>query len=401
MRVIEPFGGPRERDARLDALQDAHLRLLETPNEPLNATNGVYQRWQNPVITADHTPLDWRYDLDPASNPFLLERLGVNATFNAGALYRSGRHQVLVRVEGDDRKSFFALAESASGVDGFRFVGQPIELPQTPEPETNAYDMRLTEHEDGWIYGLYCAERKDLTQPDDVSAADAQCAIVRTRDLATWERLPDLKTRQGQQRNVVLHPEFVDGKYGLYTRPQDGFISAGSKGGIGWSLVDNMADAVIGDETVVDARVYHTINESKCGQGPPPIRTQRGWMHLAHGVRNTAAGLRYVLYMFMTDLAEPWRVTHRPAGHFMAPRGAERVGDVSNVLFCNGWTVDERGAVFIYYASSDTRLHVATSTVERLVDYVCNTPQDGLTSAECVKIRNALIEGNRKFAVKG
>lgn len=394
---ITPISGPLEHDSRLRMLIAEHAALLDAVNEPVESNNGIYQRWINPVVTAAHAPLEWRYDLNPQTNPFLMERLGVNAAFNAGAIYFEGKHVVAVRVEGHDRKSFFALAESENGVEGFRFRDKPIALPQTDDPETNAYDIRLTPHEDGWIYGLYCAERSDPAQPDDVSAADAQCAIVRTRDLASWERLPDLKTKHGQQRNVVLHPEFVDGKYALYTRPQDGFISAGSKGGIGWALVEDMTDAAIGDEAVVDARVYHTINESKCGQGPAPIKTARGWMHLAHGVRNTAAGLRYVLYMFMTDLDEPWRVTHRPAGYFMAPEGAERIGDVSNVLFCNGWTVDPDGTVFIYYASSDTRLHVATSTVERLVDYVCNTPEDALTSAGCVEVRNVLIERNRQY----
>ena len=388
--------GPDDFDARLRQLRADQERLLARENTPTSTTNGVVQRWANPIVTADHVPLDWRYDLNRASNPFLMERLGINATFNAGAIFYKGKHVVMVRVEGHDRKSFFALAESETGVDGFRFRGGPIALPQTADPETNAYDTRLTEHEDGWIYGLYCAERPDRSQPNDVSAADAQCAIIRTRDLETWERLPDLKTRHGQQRNVVLHPEFVDGAYALYTRPQDGFIEAGSKGGIGWALVEDMTRAEIADEFVIDSRTYHTINEAKCGQGPAPIKTGAGWLHLAHGVRNTAAGLRYVLYMFVTDLEEPWRVTHRPSGYFMAPEGAERVGDVSNVLFCNGWTVGSDGTVYIYYASSDTRLHVATSSVERLIDYACNTPEDALTSAGSVEVRNTLIERNRQ-----
>lgn len=389
--------GPKAFDERLAELRAEHAQLLSRPNAPIGATNGIYHRWQNPVVTAAHVPLEWRYDLNAKSNPFLMERLGVNAAFNAGAIFHEGKHVLAVRVEGCDRKSFFALADSETGVDGFRFRDAPIALPQTDDPETNAYDMRLTAHEDGWIYGLYCAERKDRSQMDDVSAADAQCGIVRTRDLTTWERLPDLRTKHGQQRNVVLHPEFVNGKYGLYTRPQDGFIEAGSKGGIGWSLVDDMTAAEIGEELVVDARVYHTVNEAKCGQGPAPLRTDAGWLHLAHGVRNTAAGLRYVLYMFMTDLAEPWRITHRPSGYFMAPEGEERVGDVSNVLFCNGWTQAPSGDVFIYYASSDTRMHVATSTIDRLVDYVCNTPEDTLTSSGSVAVRTALIERNRRL----
>ena len=380
--------------SRLAALSGAHEILLTRQNHPLAAHNGIYRRWEHPVVTADHTPLFWRYDLDAATNPFLMERLGVNATFNAGALYRGGKYLVVVRVEGMDRKSFFAIAESPTGVDQFRFWDYPIALPQTEEPDTNVYDMRLTAHEDGWIYGLFCTERKDKSQPNDASAADAQCGIARTQDLVTWERLPDLVTRSGQQRNVVLHPAFVNGKFALYTRPQDGFISVGSGGGIGWGLADDMTKAVIESETVIDKKVYHTIKEVKNGQGPAPIKTAKGWLNLAHGVRNTAAGLRYVLYMFMTDLNEPWRVTHAPSGYFIAPEGDERVGDVSNVAFSNGWIANENGEVFIYYASSDTRLHVATSTVERLIDYVVNTPEDPLTSAACVAQRSALIAKN-------
>ncbi|MDR3527074.1 MAG: glycosidase [Rhizomicrobium sp.] len=380
--------------SRLAALTDAHEALVTRLNQPLAAHNGVYQRWEHPVVTADHTPLSWRYDFDPATNPFLMERLGVNATFNAGALYRDGKYLVVVRVEGMDRKSFFAIAESPNGVDHFRFWDYPIALPQTDRPDTNVYDMRLTAHEDGWIYGLFCTERKDLSLPNDASAADAQCGIARTKDLVAWERLPDLVTSSGQQRNVVLHPEFVNGKYALYTRPQDGFISVGSGGGIGWGLADDMTNAVIETEIVIDKKVYHTIKEVKNGQGPAPIKTAQGWLNLAHGVRNTAAGLRYVLYMFMTDLNEPWRVTHTPSGYFIAPEGAERVGDVSNVAFSNGWIANEKGDVFIYYASSDTRLHVATSTVERLIDYVVNTPEDPLTSAQCVAQRSSLAAKN-------
>lgn len=387
--------------ARLAGLRAEQAALLVMPNTPVSQDNGIYRRYLNPVVTAAHVPLEWRYDLNPETNPFMMERLGINATFNAGAMLwpnnGDGKYVVMVRVEGNDRKSFFAVAESPNGIDNFRFWPRPVVLPQTDEPDTNVYDMRLTQHEDGWIYGLFCTERKDLTQPNDLSAAVAQCGIARTRDLVTWERLPDLKTNSGQQRNVVLHPEFIDGKYALYTRPQDGFISVGSGGGIGWGLCDDMTNAVIDSETIVDNKVYHTIKELKNGQGPAPIRTSDGWLHLAHGVRNTAAGLRYVLYMFMTDLEQPWIVTHAPGGHFIAPEGDERVGDVSNVTFANGW-IETGGKVFIYYASSDTRLHVATSTVAQLVDYCRNTPADPLTSAACVQQRIDLIARNEAFA---
>ncbi|MDC7675578.1 glycoside hydrolase family 130 protein [Asticcacaulis machinosus] len=382
-------------DDRFNDLIGQQRDLLAKPNIVEENHNGIYRRCLNPVITPDHVPVDWRYDLSPQSNPLGLERLGINATFNAGAIYIDGGYRVVVRVEGHDRKSFFAVAESATGVDGFEFWDYPVVLPQTDEPDTNVYDMRLTLHEDGYIYGLFCTERKDMSQPHDLSAAVAQCGIVRTHDMKTWERLPDLVTRSGQQRNVVLHPEFIDGKYGLYTRPQDGFISVGAGGGIGWGLSTDMTRAVIEHEVIVDNKAYHTIKELKNGQGPAPIKTPEGWLHLAHGVRNTAAGLRYVLYMFMTDLNEPWRVTHAPGGHFIAPQGAERVGDVSNVVFSNGWIVNESSEVFIYYASSDTRLHVAVSTIERLVDYCLNTPEDPLTSAACVAQRVQLIERNR------
>ncbi|HUO97155.1 MAG TPA: glycosidase [Rhizomicrobium sp.] len=379
---------------RLEKLEASYEALILEPNHPAKHHNGIYRRWDRPVLTARHAPLFWRYDLDYATNPFLMERLGINATFNAGAIHLGGKYLVVVRVEGNDRKSFFAVAESPSGVDRFRFRDYPVVMPQTGEPDTNVYDMRLTAHEDGWIYGLFCTERKDLAQPGDESAATAQCGIARTHDLAAWERLPDLVTHSGQQRNVVLHPEFVKGKYALYTRPQDGFISVGSGGGIGWGLSDTMTNACIDEEVIVDRKRYHTIKEVKNGQGPAPIKTPKGWLHLAHGVRNTAAGLRYVLYMFMTALDEPWRVTHAPGGHFIAPEGEERVGDVSNVVFCNGWIVNEKGEVYIYYASSDTRLHVATSTVERLLDYAINTPADPLTSGGCVDQRVALIRKN-------
>lgn len=379
---------------RLAQLEDRHQTLLAAPNRQQLSDNGIYAKWQNPILTPEHTPLTWRYDLDPQSNPFLMERLGVNATFNSGALYWQRKYLLVVRVEGTDRKSFFAIAESPTGTDQFRFWDYPVTLPQTTEPDTNVYDMRLTAHEDGWIYGLFCTERKDKSQLADTSAAIAQCGIARTHDLKKWERLPDLISHSGQQRNVVLHPQFVDGKYGLFTRPQDGFISVGNGGGIGWSLVDNMTRAELSAETIVDGKVYHTIKEIKNGQGPAPIKTDQGWLNLAHGVRNTAAGLRYVLYMFITERDRPWIVTHAPGGHFIAPHGGERVGDVSNVVFSNGWIVNEKNEVFIYYASSDTRMHVATSTVDQLIDYVLHTPPDGLTSAECVNQRIRLIKDN-------
>lgn len=377
------------------ALIAEHEALINRPNEARQSGNGIYERWKYPVLTAAHTPIFWRYDLNEQRNPHLMERLGVNATFNSGAILLDGRYLLVVRVEGNDRKSFFAMAESPNGVDQFRFWDYPIELPETEDPDTNVYDMRLTQHADGWIYGLFCTERKDQSRPNDTSAAVANCGIARTRDLKTWERLPDLISYSGQQRNVVLHPEFVSGKYALYTRPQDGFIDVGSGGGIGWGLTDSMERAEVKDELVIDAKVYHTIKEVKNGQGPTPIKTPQGWLHLAHGVRNTAAGLRYVLYLFLTDLQEPWRVTHLPGGHFIAPEGEERVGDVSNVTFSNGWLVNEREEVFIYYGSSDTRMHVATTTVEKLLDYAMNTPPDGLRSAASVAQRIALINLNK------
>ncbi|WP_339899994.1 4-O-beta-d-mannosyl-d-glucose phosphorylase Mgp130 [uncultured Gilvimarinus sp.] len=379
---------------RAQQLLKQHEALITRANKAIEPGNGVYTRYQHPILTAEHAPIFWRYDLNEASNPHLMERLGVNAAFNSGALYWNGKYILAVRVEGDDRKSFFAIAESDNGVDNFRFWDYPITLPETDRPDTNVYDMRLTQHEDGYIYGLFCTERKDENQPNDLSAAEAQCGIARTKDLVTWERLPDLITYSGQQRNVVLHPEFVDGKYAMYTRPQDGFISVGSGGGIGWGLSDSMEGAEIKNEVIVDGKEYHTIKEVKNGQGPAPIKTAQGWLHMAHGVRNTAAGLRYVLYIFMTELERPWVVTHRPGGHFIAPKGNERVGDVSNVAFANGWIVNEKDEVFIYYASSDTRMHVATSSVDKLVDYCMNTPEDGLRSAASVNTRKALISGN-------
>ena len=379
-------------------MQETYKQLVEAPNRPEAVGNGVYQRYEHPVLTAAHTPLLWRYDLNPVSNPFLMERFGINAVLNAGAIKLHGRYYVVARVEGWDRKSFFAVAESETGVDGFRFWDHPVVLPEGEEPDTNVYDMRLVQHEDGWIYGLFCTERRDPSAPEgDQSAAVAQCGIARTRDLRTWQRLPDLKTPSPQQRNVVLHPEFVGGKYAFYTRPQDSFIEAGKGGGIGFGVSAGMDPAVVEQEMVIDRKVYHTVYEAKNGLGPAPIKTDKGWLHLAHGVRACAAGLRYVLYMFMTDLRDITRVIHKPAGYFMAPEGEERVGDVSNVLFSNGWIQDEDGRVLIYYASSDTRLHVATSTVERLLDYVVNTPEDGLRSAASVNTLNQIIDQNLAY----
>ena len=385
-------------EERLEHLRTAHEALITRENETVERTNGRFQRYGHPVVTAEHVPLVWRYDLDPETNPHLMERLGVNATFNAGAIEMDGRKLLVVRVEGHDRKSFFAVAESQTGIDRFRFWDTPITMPQTGRPDTNVYDMRLTRHEDGWIYGVFCTERPAAgAAPQDTAAAEAQCGIARTKDLREWERLPDLKTPSPQQRNAVLHPEFVDGQYAFYTRPQDGFVRAGTGGGIGWGLTEDIEQANIAEEEIVDPRRYHTIKELKTGLGPVPIKTEAGWLHLAHGVRECAAGLRYVLYLFVTDLAEPQKVIHRPGGYFMAPKGAERVGDVSNVLFNNGWIATDSGEVFIYYASSDTRLHVATSTVERLLDYAQNTPPDPGRTAACVEQRQELIRRNREL----
>ena len=389
----------KEFNKRLQALQEAHAAFLQVPNEIVADTNGIYHRYLNPVLTAAHAPLSWRYDFNPESNPFLMERFAINAAFNAGAIKLDGKYLLVARVEGADRKSFFAVAESPNGIDNFRFWDKPVDLPETEDPDTNVYDMRLTAHEDGWIYGLFCTERKDPAAPaSDQSMAIAQCGIARTKDLKQWERLADLKTPSPQQRNVVLHPEFINGQYGFYTRPQDGFIESGTGGGIGFGLSASIENAVISKETIVDNKQYHTVYEAKNGLGPEPIKTEQGWLHLAHGVRNTAAGLRYVLYMFMTDLQDLTRVTHKPGGYFIAPVGEERIGDVSNVVFSNGWIKDEDGTVFIYYASSDTRMHVATSTVERLVDYVMNTPEDGLRSATSVAAINKLVENNLLLA---
>lgn len=372
-----------------------HEKLIRRKNSKLKTGNGIFDRYQYPVVTAEHTPIFWRYDLDPKSNPFLMERMGINATFNAGAIEHEGKILVLARVEGADRKSFLAVTESANGIDNFRFWDYPILMPETSDPDVNVYDIRVVSHEDGWIYGLFCTERKYPKAPAwDTSSAVAQCGLARTKDLKRWERLPDLKTKSPQQRNVVLHPEFVDGKYALYTRPQDEFIQAGKGGGIGWGLCNSMENAVVEEEVIMDNREYHTIKEVKNGLGPAPIKTAKGWLHLAHGVRNTAAGLRYVLYMFLCELDRPHVITHRPAGYFMGPQGDERIGDVSNVVFSNGWVARKNGDVLIYYGSSDTRLHVATSTVDRLLDYVLNTSEDPLRSYACVEQRYALIQKN-------
>ena len=377
-------------------LKQNYEQLIGRKNSPVEESNGVYQRYTHPILTADHVPFFWKYDLNEATNPFLMERIGVNSVFNSGAIKWKGRYLLLTRIEGVDRKSFFAIAESPNGIDQFRFWDEPILIPASEEPDTNVYDMRVVAHEDGWVYGLFCTERRDHTAPDaDQSAATAQCGIVRTRDLKSWERLPDLKTPSPQQRNVVLHPLFVDGKYALYTRPQDSFIQAGKGGGIGLGMADSMVNATVDREIVIDPKIYHTIYEAKNGLGPEPLCTAKGWLHLAHGVRNTAAGLRYVLYMFMTDLEDLSRVIHKPGGYFIAPQGDERVGDVSNVVFSNGWILDDDGRVLIYYASSDTRMHVAVSTLDRLVDYVINTPGDGLTSAHSVQTVLSRIKLNK------
>jgi 4-O-beta-D-mannosyl-D-glucose phosphorylase len=379
---------------QIKEMMKEHESLLTRRNEPMEEGNGWYRRYRFPVLTAAHTPLYWRYDFNEETNPLLMERIGMNATMNAGAIKWNGRYLLMVRVEGADRKSFFAIAESSNGIDHFRFWDYPVVIPETEEVATNMYDMRLTAHEDGWIYGIFCAERYDETAPaGDLSRAKATAGIVRTKDLVTWERLPDLVS-PSQQRNVVLHPEFVDGKYALYTRPQDGFIDAGNGQGIGWALIDDMTNAVVKKEKIVDRRYYHTIKEVKNGEGPAPIKTPKGWLHLAHGVRGCAAGLRYVLYLYLTSLDDPSKVIASPGGYFMAPEGEERVGDVSNVLFSNGWIADEDGTLYIYYASSDTRMHVATTTVERLVDYCLHTPEDGLTSGASVQILKRQIEKN-------
>ncbi len=393
-----PPGASPEWASRLRKLRANHAAFLSRKN-PVDADwdNGVFERFTNPAITYRHAPIEWRFDLNPATNPFLMERLGVNATLNPGAFLWRGKVHMVVRFEGYDRKSLFAIAESPNGIDNWRFWDEPVDLPEV-EPETNVYDMRVTFHEDGWIYGTFCSEAKDPhAKAGDLSSAVAVAGIVRTRDFLKWERLPNLRTPASQQRNVVLHPEFVCAKYAFYTRPMDGFIDVGSGGGIGWTLCDNIATGVTGPEQIIDGRAYHTIKEVKNGQGPVPIKTAKGWLHLAHGVRACAAGLRYVLYMFMTSLQDPSKVTARPGGHFLAPYGGEGVGDVSNVTFTNGWVQlgDKAKTVLIYYGGSDTRCYVARTTVDRLVDWCLRTPEDALTTRRAVDQRLALIRANR------
>ena len=384
----------------VEKLRKQQELLLSAKNIPLDMLNGI-KRYKNPVLTASHVPLEWRYDLNPKTNPHCIERIGVNACMNAGAIKWRGNYLLMVRVEGFDRKSYFAIAESPNGIDNFRFWNRPVSLPDIDPDETNVYDMRLTAHEDGWIYGIFCSERHDPNAKlGDLSSAVAKAGIIRTKNMIDWERLPDLKSKS-QQRNVVLHPEFVNGKYALYTRPQDGFIDAGSGGGIGWALIDDITKAEITTEQIIDKRYYHTIKEVKNGEGPHPIKTPQGWLHLAHGVRGCAAGLRYVLYLYMTALDNPAQVIAQPGGYFMAPQGDERIGDVSNVLFSNGWIADEDGTVYIYYASSDTRMHVAVSNIEVLVDYCMNTPADGLRSAASVARINELIDRNKEYRMGG
>lgn len=374
-------------------------KLIAQKNTKSGFYNGIYEKWNNPVLTREHIPPFWKFDFNAEINPHAMERLGVNAVFNSGALYKNGKYYLAARVEGNDRKSFFAIAESDNGVDGFRFWNLPVSLPDTEAEETNVYDLRLTEHEDGWIYGIFCSESKDNDSEAsraDLSAAKAEAGIVRTHDLKNWERLPNLVS-SSQQRNVVLHPEFVGGKYAFYTRPQDGFIETGSGGGIGFALCDDIENPIIYEEKIINPRRYHTITEAKNGAGAVPIKTEKGWIHIAHGVRNTAAGLRYVLYVFATDLNEPSKPIAEPSGVFLVPLGGERLGDVSNVVFSNGAVMNEKGEIFIYYASSDTRLHVATTTIEKLVDYTFNTPSDPLRSADCVSQRIELIKKNLKY----
>ncbi|MDD6483551.1 MAG: glycosidase [Clostridiales bacterium] len=382
----------QEFEIKLRKLKEKHDKLVTAQNKiDENWYNGIFDRYEDCVLTNEHIPLEWRFDLNYETNPNLLERIGTNAVFNSGALYHDGKFVLVPRVEGYDRKSYFAVCESENGIDNFKFRKYPVRLPVYGEDDTNVYDMRLTKHEDGWIYGLFCSERKDKSV-NDTSTAEAKCGIVRTKDFENWERLPDLESKY-QQRNVLLHPEFVNGKYMLYTRPSDGFIDVGSGGGIGCAFVDDMANAVIGEDMIIEERKYHTIKETKNGGGAVPIKTDEGWLHIAHGVRNTAAGLRYVLYCFMTSLDDPTKVIYTPGGYFIAPINGERVGDVSNVVFCNG-AIEHDGKIYIYYASSDTRLHLAVTTVEKMVDYCKNTPKDGLTTHASVRAICELIDHN-------
>lgn len=383
-------------EQKVAAVRERHEKLITRPNVKKEWGNGIYDKYVYPIITAEHTPLEWRYDFNEQDNPHFMQRIMMNATLNSGAIKLNGKYLLVVRTEGADRKSFFAVAESPNGIDNFRFWEEPVTMPEDVIPATNVYDMRLTQHEDGWIYGVFCAERHDDTKPGDLSAATATAGIARTKDLKTWYRLPDLRAAS-QQRNVVLHPEFVDGKYAFYTRPQDGFIDAGSGGGIGWALVDDIEHAEIKEEKIINARHYHTIMEVKNGEGPHPIKTPAGWLHLAHGVRGCASGLRYVLYMYMTALDDPTRVIAQPGGYFLVPEGEEYIGDVMNVAFANGWIADEDGRVLIYYASSDTRMHVAESTIDKLIDYCMNTPADGLYTAASVETIKRLVEKNRSI----
>lgn len=380
---------------KVKLLRERHAALLARKNSPVEYGNGIYEKYQYPILTAEHTPLEWRYDFSEKDNPYLMQRIMMNTVLNAGAIKLDGKYLLVCRVEGADRKSFFAVAESANGIDQWHFWEEPVTMPDPLIPATNVYDMRLTQHEDGWIYGVFCAERHDDSQAGNLSAATATASIARTKDLKTWERLPDLRSRS-QQRNVVLHPEFVDGKYAFYTRPQDGFIDTGSGGGIGWGLCDDITHAEVKEEKIIYERKYHTITEVKNGEGPHPLKTAKGWLHLAHGVRMTADGLRYVLYMYMTSLDDPTHIIAQPGGWLLVPEGDEYVGDVMNVAFSNGWIMDDDGRVLIYYASADTRLHVAVSSVDRLIDYCMNTPEDGLTTSASVETIKRLIEKNRR-----
>ncbi len=384
---------------RYDKLRAYYNDVIKQKNKVLDDRNGIYKRYQNPVLTESHVPPNWRYDLNPETNPYLMERMGINSVFNPGAIKLGDKYLLVARVESKNRKSFFAVAESEVPTEGFRFWDEPILMPETENPDTNVYDIRLTKHEDGWIYGVFCTERKDANASEsDTSSAVAQAGIARTHDLKKWERLPDLATPSPQQRNVVLHPEFVDGKYAFYTRPQDDFIETGKGGGIGWTLVDDIEKPVADKELIIDPKIYHTVKEAKNGQGPPPLKTREGWLHLAHGVRNTAAGLRYVLYLFVTDVNKPWQVTRMPGDYLIAPIGNERVGDVSNVVFCSGWIRDVDDRIYIYYASSDTRIHVASTSVDRLLDFAKNSPPDAFYSADVVKEHLKLIRKNNARA---